>query len=658
MVLFDLIKKFNFSFRTKIFRREVEASFYSNKKLRLPQVNYITFDTINNFKQNYPFKFYKNQDDFRNAAEILNAIEPQNEIICHADKIVENRYNLFCSGEECLGEKINWHIDYKGKYEWRKDLSWHGKFFDFPKGTDIKFPWELARFHQGLKLGKAYLITADEKYTDKFLNLFSDFFAENPFCTGVNWLDSSEAAIRLINILFSFSFFMQSSKVDAGVINSLIDFSLQHSIFIENNLSYDRHRDNKYLINLLGLLFSGLFFQEVNYGKKNLHFSRNEFEHEIRLQVYEDGVTNGQSIPFHSIILEIFYLADVFGSKAGFNFSRVYKERLRSMFKVQSAYIRNDGSVPSAGDQISSRILDVNLHKEPDYSFPLPAGVMIFKEADFKLHYPRITAEVLFLFGINAPDEYEKITKYEEKKNPEKSIRFLRGGHFIFRNEDLHFFIDAGELGKDTNGAHVDIFSFELFYKNRKIIVDPGTYSYYADKELRNKLRSDFSHNIFCIDDEPISKPEGLFRINEDLTKPKILEWESSDIEDILTAQHYAYTRLPDPVICRRSFHFLKEKNLIKIKDEFFGGKKHKAVFNITFHPDVELIQQNINEYTAANKDTMIKIRFHSSAEYFFTAIQEAFYSKEYGCLAKTKKIYTISKEKFPFFMITDIELL
>jgi len=658
MVLFDLLNKFNFNFRTEIFRREVEDSFYSNKKLRLPQVNYITFDTINNFKQNYPFKFYKNPDDYRNAAEILNAIEPQNEIICHADKIVENRYNLFCSGEECLGEKINWHYDYKGKYEWRKDLGWRGNFFNFPKGADIKFPWELARFHQGLKLGKAYLITGDEKYTDKFLNLFSDFFAENPFCTGVNWLDSSEAAIRLINILFSFSYFMQSSKVDAEVINSLIDFSLQHSIFIENNLSYDRHRDNKYLINLIGLLFSGLFFREVNYGKKNLHFARNELEHEIRLQVYEDGVARRQSIPFHSIILETFYLADVFGAKAGINFSREYRERLRSMFKVQSAYIRNDGSVPSAGDQISSRILDVNLHHETDYSFPLPAGAMIFKEADFKLHYPVITAEVLFLFGIKAPDEYEKIIEYEEKKISEKSIGFLKGGHFIFRKKDLHFFIDAGELGKDTNGAHVDIFSFELFYKNAKIIVDPGTFSYYADKELRNKLRSDLSHNIFCIDDEPISKPEGLFMINEDLTKPKILEWESSDSEDILAAQHYAYTRLPDPVICRRSFHFLKEKNLIKIKDEFFGGKKHKAVFNITFHPDVELIQQNINEYTAANKNAMIKIRFHSSSEYFFTAIQEAYYSKEYGCLAKTKKIYTISEEKFPFFMITDIELI
>ncbi len=658
MVVFDLLNKFNYNFRTKIFRREVEASFFSQKKLGLPQVNYITPDLANDFKKKYPFNFYSNEDEYRKAAEILKMIEPSEKIVSEADKIVENKYNLFCSGETYLGENINWHFDYKGKYEWQKVLSWRGNFFNFPKGVDIKYPWELARFHQGLKLGKAYLLTGEEKYTDKFFSLFSDFIAQNGFCTGIHWLDSSEAAIRLINVLFSFSFFIHSAKIDAAVINSLIDFVLYHSIFIENNLLYDRNRDHKYLINLLGLLFSGLFFQGVNYGKKNLQFARNGIEQEIRLQVYEDGISREQSLPFHSVALETFYLFEIMGKRAGINFSSEYKERLFRMFRVQSAYLRNDGSIPAAGDEISSRILDINLSNALDYSFPLPAGAMIFKEAEFKRCHSNITAEILFLFGIKTQEEYESIAAGEEANFSAGSAGFTKGKHFIFRNKDLHFFIDAGELGMNESGAHLDIFNFELFYKNNKIIVDPGTFSYYADNELRNKFRSDISHNISCIDDEPISQLEGLFKIKGDLTKPKILEWESSETEDILVAQHYAYTRLPDPVICKRTFHFLKEKNLIKIKDEFFGGKKHKAVFNITFHPDVELIQHPGNEYSAEKNGVKIKIRFHSSAEYFFTSIQETFYSERYGCLSRTKKIYTVSEEKFPAFMITDIELL
>jgi hypothetical protein len=328
------------------------------------------------------------------------------------------------------------------------------------------------------------------------------------------------------------------------------------------------------------------------------------------------------------------------------------------MFQVHSAYLRNDGSVPSSGDTESSRILDINSVKPGDYSFPLVAGAMIFKEGQFKRFHKKITAEALVLFGTKAQEEYDNIAETEGENFSAGTSGFHEGKHYILRNKDLHFFIDAGELGNPGSGAHIDIFNFELFYKNNSIIVDPGTYSYYADTELRNKLRSDLSHNIFCIDDEPVAYTEGLFKIKGDLTKPKILEWESSNAEDILVAQHYAYARLADPVICKRTFHFFKEKNLIKIKDEFFGGKKHKAVFNITFHPETDLIRYDVNEYTAARNDAVIKIRFHSSAEYFFSSVQDAVYSGRYGCLAKTKKIYTVSEEKFPAFMITDIELL
>lgn len=658
MSVLDVLNRFNYSFRTKIFRREVEASFFSHKKLNLPQVNYINTDLLKDFKQCYPFKFYSNENEYGKAAEILKIIEPENEIISQAEKIVENNYSLLCSGEIHLGERINWHFDYQGKYEWQKVLSWRGNFFNFPKGVDIKYPWELARFHQGLKLGKAYLLTGDEKYTDKFLDLFNDFISQNSFCTGINWIDPSEAAVRLVNVLISASFFLPSSKIDHAVINSLIDFVLYHSLFIENNLPYETGRDHKYLFSLLGLLVSGLFFRGVNYGKKNLQLAVNGMEQEIRQQVYEDGVSREQSVPFHPVILETFYLAEVWGKKAGINFSKEFKERLLRMFQVHSAYLRNDRSIPSSGDAVSSRILDINTATREDYSFPLPAGAMIFKETQFKRFHEKITAETLFLFGTKAQEEYENIAETEEKNFSAETSGFPAGKHYILRNKDLHFFIDAGELGNPGSGAHIDIFNFELFYKNFKIIVDPGTYSYYADNGLRNKLRSDLSHNIFCIDDEPVAHPDGLFRIKGDLTKPKILEWDSSDSEDILVAQHYAYTRLADPVISKRTFHFFKEKNLIKIKDEFFGGKKHKAVFNITFHPETELIRHDVNEYTAVRKDAGIKIRFHSSAEYFFSSIQDAVYSEGYGCLAKTKKIYTVSEEKFPAFMITDIELL
>jgi len=270
------------------------------------------------------------------------------------------------------------------------------------------------------------------------------------------------------------------------------------------------------------------------------------------------------------------------------------------MFKVQSAYLRNDFSIPAIGDMISSRIINFNFEEDGNnFSYPMSVGAFLFKEGKFKKYSPAGTDELLFLFGSKAIEEYLSIKSAEES---EISEGFEKGGHYIFKNKDIHLFIEAGEIGRQGVGAHGhnDIFSFDLFYKGKNIISDPGTYSYYADPELRNKLRSVKYHNTICIDNEFLSEFDGPFKIKEDLTRPKILDWVTNETEDILSAQHYAYTRFVDPVIVKRTFHFIKEKNIIKIKDEFLGGKEHKAFFNIYFHPDVTINKISENRFSSA----------------------------------------------------------
>jgi hypothetical protein len=656
-----LLKRLNYlnynHIRRRVFRREVEASFFSNKSFKLPPIPKVGESHIIEFKNKYPFNFYNNIDEYKKARSILLEIENETDIITEAEKIVENRYDLIGSGEIYLGDKINWHYDYKGNYEWKPALSWRENFFDFPDSVDIKFPWELARFHQAIKLGKAYLISRDERYTEKFLSLLNEFNSENPFCAGVNWLDSSEISIRLLNILFGFSFFLPSKKIDAEVINKLIEFTLHHSIFIENNLSYSAPRGFNYLSELTALAASGLLFKDSIYGKKNLSFARSDLEREIRHQIYKEGTSWGQSIPFHSIILECFCLSKIILTKADIEVSKEYNERLKRIFTVQREYMRNDFTVPQIGDGYSSRVIPFNLNDaRVDYSFPLNTSVIMYRDACSKNLKPLPSAEVLFLFGCKGVDDYKLVPVEDVQIN---SIEYKQAGQFIFKTADLHFFIEAGEIGGKGFGApgHNDTFTFELYYKSRKFIVDAGTFSYY-DKTLRNKFRSVKYHNTICIDNELLSVFDGLFRIKEDLTKPKILEWHSDSIEDVLTAQHYAYTRLRDPVIIKRSFHFLKEKKLIRIKDEFFGGKEHSAVFNIHFHPSVEVKKNSDSEFAAHSSGEHIGLRFLTSADYFSSGIFNADFSEQYGKLETTKKIVFSLKENFPAFLITEITLL
>ncbi len=649
--------KYNY-FGKKVFRREVEALFYSQKKLNLPKIKPVTNQTLSDFKNNYSIGFYKNIDEFEKAAAELLKLEKKEDIILTAQKVIENKYDILNSGEIYLGEKINWNCDYKSGYEWKPGLHWQVDFFDVPKGTDLKYPWELARFHQGLWLGKAYLVSGDDIYTEKFLSLLNDFNSSNPFGSGVNWMNTKEVAIRLINIAFSFSFFMNSKIVTDEVVNNFIEMLLQYAYFLENNLEYSNRRDSKYLAAILGIALTGFILKEHPYGKRNIHFVYPKFEQEIRLQVYSDGVSYEQSVPYHSTILEMFYIAKIVYERNGFKFSDGYNERLKKMFTAQSVYLRKNNSVPVIGDIISSRILSFSNILDPiDFSYTLPVGALLFREPKLRYYNSAHQADLIFLFGPDAVNEYKNI----KIESPDfRSVGFGSGGHFILRDFNLHLFIEAGDVGKHGGGApgHDDTFSYDLFYKNKNIIVDSGTYSYFNDTQLRNRLRSVRHHNTVYIDGENLTEYKGVFKIKEDLTKPETLEWVSDKNEDRLVIQHHAYVRFVDPVVCKRTFNFIKQKNIIKIKDEFVGGSNHQAVSSIHFHPDVEVNKISDLEFTAKREDAELIIKFDVSAKDFYTVIQETEYSESYGHLTTAKKIVVSISDVFPAFINTEIVLL
>jgi hypothetical protein len=644
-----LIKKLNYSFiRKKIFRREVEASFYSNRKFPLPVVPKIKEPGIEEFKKEFPFRFYKDQDEFTASKLLLAKLEDKNEIISCADKILSNKF--FLNGNEIdLGENIRWDKDYVSGFQWEKNLHWKYDPFNTPRGTDIKNAWEIARFHQGISLGKAFLLTGNEKYTEKFILLFNDFRINNPFCAGVNWVDSAEVAIRLINLAYSLSFFIDSPLINELFVNDFRDFALFHSVFIENNLDYSKYRGTTYLINLLGLAVAGVLFKDHHYGKKNISFAFHNLEQEIRSQVHEDGICYEKSIPYHFINLEVFYLSKIILEQLNNKFSDGYNRLLQNMFSAQFNYLRDDKSVPQIGDSITSRILNFNLiDNDLNYSSPLAVGAFLFNDGLFKTAFPGGSAELLFHFGPDFIQNYSRIPLEFIQK---RSVGFVNGGHYFLRARDIEVFVEAGEIGRqgERSHSHSGIFTFDLFYKGKQFIVDPGTYSIFADIDLRNRLRSVRYHNSVYIDDTQLS---------DDITRPKLLEWNSNNDEDILSVQHYAYIKFPDPVICKRTFHLNKESINLKIKDELIGGYEHLVNANIHFHPDVILNKIGEHHFSAAHQDIKIEIKLHTPSAYFNSSIRDVEYSPRYGSLGKTKKITIHSKDKFPSFFITEIIFL
>lgn len=635
------------SIRRSIFRREVEAFYYSDRKIALPAFNKITSENLQDFRKNYPFRFFSSSAELQSLKNKISEIESLDEIIKTAEKILSNKYNIFNRGEIDFGNEINWQKDYNSGFEWPQTLSWKANYFDSPKGTDIKFCWELARFHQGISLGKAYIITGDERYTECFYNLITDFNRKNKFCTGVNWVDAAEVSVRLINILFTLSFFLDSELTTGERLNEIFEIILSHSIFIENNDERSGSFDSSNLINITALTFVGLTFSNSLYGKKNLKLAQAELEVLSSKLIWNDGTCKEQSIHFHIISLEAFCLCKIFLEKTSFRFSELFNHRLERMFEALFYYIRDDRSIPKIGDDISSVILDFSYGRKSDYCSLLSLGAGLFNNNKFKRFKNSSLYELLFFLGEKKLNDYLALP---ENYFHAKSIGFPEGGHYLLNNDGVNLFIKAGEIGNGGKGApgHNDTFSFELQYENRLFIADPGTYSFYADKDLRNYFRSEKSHNTFYLDDVPLVEFDGLFKVKQDFTKPKVIEWNINENENVFVGLHYAYARLSDPVVCKRMFHYLKNQKLLIIKDEFIGGANHLVNSSFHLHPEVKVEQNGLAEFELSSGHLKIKMTCSSSTENFQARIVDAEYSESYGKIQPTKKIFLSLNDKLP----------
>jgi hypothetical protein len=62
------------------------------------------------------------------------------------------------------------------------------------EGADVRVVWELNRLHHLVTLGRAYLLTDDERYTEEFLLQLKSWHEANPPHFGVNWTVQRECS--------------------------------------------------------------------------------------------------------------------------------------------------------------------------------------------------------------------------------------------------------------------------------------------------------------------------------------------------------------------------------------------------------------------------------------------------------------------------------
>jgi hypothetical protein len=219
------------------------------------------------------------------------------ELLEEADEIVAGKVRLFA------GEAIPLRLTFdKPLRHWTEYETGNAKIpYSGYAIEDIKFVWEPARFGWALKLGRAYLLSENEKYAESFWECFEEFTAGSPAYLGPHWMNGQEVAIRLMSLLWAAQLLEMAAASSAARKARLIQSLEEHARRIPPTLVYARSQNNNHLIIESAALYAaGLALGQAAWRNLGWRWLNHALQHQI--SSYGEYIQH--STNYHRVMLQ------------------------------------------------------------------------------------------------------------------------------------------------------------------------------------------------------------------------------------------------------------------------------------------------------------------------------------------------------------------
>jgi hypothetical protein len=488
-------------------------------------------------------------------------IAEQDEYLQRAEEIMRHRFDLMGSGPVQLGSPIEWTVDFKTGVRWElRHISRAGWVRD--DGSDIHIPWELSRCQHLPILAGAFRLTGDRRYLDEIGAQINSFLDGNPIEFGPNWVSTMDVAIRACNWLATICLLRETVEGERWCRRTAAAI-LDHGHFIKDHLEYGwrpgrLRRGNHYLSNVVGLQLVGTLFVGSRLGRKWIGWSSAELIQESRHQVTQDGSAWEGSTYYQLLVTEMFMVGRGVIEAC---LPEIPRSELDIRIGKMLGFVRSsspDGErIVQIGDSDNGRLLPLD-----DYG----------KQDPMNPH---------FLFQT---DGSECVPRPGSSYYPD-------GGYWFFRSGGFFIPIRCGPVGLGHH-SHCDQLSFQLFFRDTPVVVDPGSFVYSADWAARNEFRSTASHSTLQIDGEeqnPFDSTSlnGLFSM-ADQTRSECLEWDPDGDHFTFRGRHRGYLRLAAPVGYERKISLEASTRRLEILDAIESEGSHDCRWAFPLHPGVE----------------------------------------------------------------------
>jgi hypothetical protein len=575
----------------------------------------------------------------------------------------------------------DWHLD--PVHERRAPtVFWSDVPYLAPECGDHKIIWELNRHQHWIALGRAYWLTGETTYRDRFVAELTSWLDANPPLTGINWASMLELGFRSLSWLWAIQLFVDRDQSDGSLwlVDLLValDRQLTH---IEHNLSYYFSPNTHLLGEALALYVCGRTLPQLAAGARREATGRDILVAEIGRQIASDGGHAERSTHYHRYTLDFYCLALVVARNTDDDAAaQQFEEAVVRLGAAARLLADDQGRVPRIGDDDGGALLPLTGGPTDDLRGSLAIAAALVGRPDFQIGRP--PEEAVWMTGgassesriaadSRIPTESRTLTE-SRIPNPESHLRSSAlpdTGYYVSRSAAEHLVIDGGPHGYQNAGhAHADALSLTLSVRGLPLLIDPGTGCYTIDRALRDRLRSTALHNTLTLDDRAQSVPSGPFHWSH-VANSRVHAWRTNDRFDYFDGSHDGYR----PIEHRRRV-FSLHGDLVVVADLVTEVNAHTAVIGegrthaaaVHWHLDPGwTIQARSRGATLTGRgadgaEIRVGLTVPQGLLEPFTGDQESglgWYSPEYGRIEPATTVRVSQSGDAPFWMVTVFDL-
>lgn len=406
--------------------------------------------------------------------------------------------------------RTRWHAAFQSEGDWPVRFAHDYSFGAEGAPGDIRTNWELNRHHQFTILAKSYFATGDSRYLEELSELFGDWNDKNPFLWGPEWSSPMEESVRLVNWLVAAAFLNAYEVADEATCelrSRLADGAWVMAAHVRHHYSRYSSANNHTIVEAAGVGIAAVVFGEETWLSEAVSL----LEAEVVRQTWPDGVNKEQALHYQLFVMEALCLLSHSLHASGRELSSALVSQIIAMAGYVRACCVGGGRYIEFGDDDEGRILNLSPSKDGYQGFVLSLASLECGEGVLWTRDLAADETVRWLY----PDsELESVGAMSLK--PLADVKtFPDGGVTVLRADggSTVLAFDHGPLGFGSLAAHghADALSLQLYVNGTPVLVDPGTYIYNGDPEMRDLFRSTAMHNTVCVGGEDQSEILGPF---------------------------------------------------------------------------------------------------------------------------------------------------